>query len=34
MQEYIILKEITKGDQARYLPNIFFWGIIVIANII
>jgi hypothetical protein len=34
MQEYIILKEISRGNQSRYLPNLYFWAVCALLELI
>lgn len=34
LQEYIILKEISRGSQSRFKPNLVFWGVCALALII
>mgnify|MGYP000912469364 FL=1 len=34
LQEYIILKEISRGSQSRFKPNLVFWGVCALSLII
>lgn len=34
MQEYIVLKLVTKSNGKRYLPNFFYWAFCMITEIV